>query len=114
MEKYEVVLTIEDDGPDHRRVRGPDGCFTRLNGIACHKWFGTDVVGTRIRVTVEEIGPTWPAVRMDWRLSLPLYCGNCGRGLPSTERVSHCEGCGKAVQGEVPQSKVADFLKEEG
>ena len=68
-------------------------------------------------VTVERVGATWPVVKHDGRTrpASLAYCGHCGAdaelsGDPATE----CHFCHCALSGEVPQSKVADFLRQDG
>lgn len=88
-------------------VIGTDGIEWRVDRVQAI--LGTSEPGV-YNVTVEMVEPTWPVVRMPGGAR---YCGHCG--LIQVGDVSiDCRGCEVTLSGEVPQSKVADFLRQEG
>lgn len=117
MKKHEVVLRIEKTdeltryGNPARRLRGPEQGHDLVLVENCTAWFGTDTPGTRIRVTVEEIGPTWPVVRAGKGYG---WSGCCGAALGYGPIEGACPACGATLKGETSHSHVAGLLKQEG
>ena len=77
-------------------------------------FFGITEPGT-YEMTVEKVEATWPWVRLS---DHTVVCGACNLYSVDTERATRpprCErsGCKVLLSGEVPQSKVADFLRQE-
>jgi len=87
----------------HKDVVGQWG-----RGLWLPTFFGITEPGT-YDVTVEKIEPTWPVVQMP---NGAMYCGHCGARL--RHLMFKCVICGVTMTGQVPQSKVADFLRQDG
>jgi len=103
-------VIIEAEESDHRSI-----CRVRANGRTLYPYeetlkvlLGTSEAGT-YDVTVAKVGPTWPVVQMP---NGAMYCGHCGARLPHL--MFKCVICGVTMTGQVPQSKVADFLRQDG
>jgi len=65
-------------------------------------------------VTVRKVEPTWPWVKSP--TTIYAYCGACNQGQTEADvekREAGCPVCHVTLVGEVPQSKVADFLRQE-
>ena len=75
----------------------------------CDILYGTSEPGV-YNVTVERVEEHWPMVR---RRDGQLTCPVCGDMATRTKDVK-CWNCKAVLSGEVPQSKVTDFLRQEG
>jgi len=108
-----IIEIIEAEESDHRSI-----CRVRANGGTLHPYeetlkvlLGTSEAGT-YDVTVEKVEPTWPMVRIENGIA---WCSHCARYACRTNTPCFkCPICGVALSGEVPQSKVADFLRQDG
>ena len=111
--KETMRIVVTTNGNELRAYRADDRRAWAVWAVGSPRdiLFGITEPGTS-DVTVEKVEPTWPMVRIENGIA---WCSHCARYACRTNTPCFkCPICGVALSGEVPQSKVADFLRQDG